>query len=128
MQQVQGCLGPFLKDLGISSLLVGAPKYLLYCLQSVLNAAARLLCNRRKYDHVTRSSVMLYAGSQFPFDLFSRSACWSTSRSMGQRLGICATIVRRRIRPLRGYDFDYSMITITITGLELPTDYTWTIL
>src|SRR6218665_3556208 len=36
-----------------NSLLVGAPKYLLDCLQSVLNAAARLLCNRRKYDHVT---------------------------------------------------------------------------
>src|SRR6218665_1806127 len=30
-----------------------APKYLLDCLQSVFNAAARLLCNRRKYDHVT---------------------------------------------------------------------------
>src|SRR6218665_2726795 len=36
-----------------NSLLVGAPKYFLDCLQSVLNAAARLLCNRRKYDHVT---------------------------------------------------------------------------
>src|SRR6218665_1731789 len=53
-----------------NSLLVGAHKYLLDCLQSVLNAAARLLCNRRKYDHVT------------------------TSRFMGQRLGICAPIVR----------------------------------
>src|SRR6218665_4099610 len=78
------------------SLLVGAPKYLLDCLQSVLNAAARLLCNRRKYDHVTPF---------LPFESSSRSACWSTSRFMGQRLGICATIVRRRIRPLRGYDF-----------------------
>src|SRR6218665_916290 len=36
-----------------NSLLVGAPKYLLDCLKAVLNAAARLLCNRRKYDHVT---------------------------------------------------------------------------
>src|SRR6218665_4152470 len=36
-----------------NSLLVGAPKYLVDCLQSVLNAAVRLLCNRRKYDHVT---------------------------------------------------------------------------
>src|SRR6218665_622299 len=36
-----------------NSLLVGGPKYLLDCLQSVLNAAARLLCNRRKYDHIT---------------------------------------------------------------------------
>src|SRR6218665_1589019 len=36
-----------------NSLLVGAPKRLLDCLQSVLNAAARLQCNRRKYDHIT---------------------------------------------------------------------------
>src|SRR6218665_1600096 len=36
-----------------NSLLVGAPKRLLDCLKSVLNAAARLLCNRRKYDHIT---------------------------------------------------------------------------
>src|SRR6218665_667943 len=28
-------------------------KRLLDCLQSVLKAAARLLCNRRKYDHIT---------------------------------------------------------------------------
>src|SRR6218665_3427815 len=39
-----------------------------------------------------RSSVMFYTGFQFPFELSSRSACWSTSRFMGQRLGICATI------------------------------------
>src|SRR6218665_2304114 len=36
-----------------NSLLVGASKCLLDCLQSVLNAAARLLCNRKKYDHIT---------------------------------------------------------------------------
>src|SRR6218665_4214608 len=35
------------------SLLVDTPKCLVDCLQSVLNAAPRLLCNRRKYDHVT---------------------------------------------------------------------------
>src|SRR6218665_2424399 len=34
------------------SLLVGVPKCLLDCLQSILNAATRLLCNRRKYNHV----------------------------------------------------------------------------
>jgi hypothetical protein len=36
-----------------NSLLAGAPKYLHDRLQSVLNAAARLVCYRRKYDHVT---------------------------------------------------------------------------
>src|SRR6218665_678120 len=36
-----------------NSLLAGAPACLLDGLQSVLNAAARLICNRRKYDHVT---------------------------------------------------------------------------
>src|SRR6218665_724857 len=38
---------------GCNRLLVGAPKRLLDCLQSVLNVAATLLCNRRRYDHVT---------------------------------------------------------------------------
>src|SRR6218665_1932910 len=36
-----------------NSPLAGAPKCLLDRLQSVLNSAARLVCNRRKYDHVT---------------------------------------------------------------------------
>src|SRR5688572_14248731 len=36
-----------------NSLLAGAPKHLLDRLQSVLNSAAKLVCNRRKYDHVT---------------------------------------------------------------------------
>src|SRR6218665_3847007 len=34
-------------------LLAGAPASLLDGLQSVSNAAARLICNRRKYDHIT---------------------------------------------------------------------------
>src|SRR6218665_1746114 len=34
-----------------------------------------------------RSSVMFYTGFKFPFELSSRSACLSTSRFMGQRLG-----------------------------------------
>ena len=49
---------------------------------------------------------MLYTGSQFPFESSLRSVYWSTSRFMELRLGICATIVRWRIRPLRVYDFD----------------------
>src|SRR6218665_1627090 len=66
------------------------------------------------------SSVMFYTGFQFPFELNSRSACWSTSRFKGQRLGICATIVRRRIRPLRGYDFDRRIIaTFLLDGRRL---------
>jgi len=46
-----------------NSLLVGTPKSkcLLDCLQSVLNTAARLLCNRRKYDHRIGNQV-LYSG------------------------------------------------------------------
>src|SRR6218665_474628 len=36
-----------------NSLLAGPPACLLDGLQSVLNAAARLICNRRKHDHVT---------------------------------------------------------------------------
>src|SRR6218665_1016444 len=36
-----------------NSLFAGAPACLLDGFQSVLNAAARLICNRRKHDHVT---------------------------------------------------------------------------
>src|SRR6218665_3273557 len=95
-----------------NSLLVGAPKYLLDCLQSVLNAVLGCCAIGENTTTSRRSFVMFYTGFQFPFELSSRSACWSTSRFMGRRLGICATIVRRRIRPLRGYDFDRQIITI----------------
>src|SRR6218665_3965944 len=61
-----------------------AYRCLLYCLQFVLKAAAITL---------HRSSVMFYDGSQFLFESSLRSAYWSTSRFMGPRLGICATIV-----------------------------------
>src|SRR6218665_1222436 len=37
----------------LCSLLMTSPSKFYISLQSVLNAAARLLCNRRKYDHVT---------------------------------------------------------------------------
>ena len=36
-----------------STVLAGLPSHLLNRLQSVLNAAARLVCHARKYDHVT---------------------------------------------------------------------------
>src|SRR6218665_3655928 len=49
-----------------------------------------------------RSSVMFYTGSQFLFASSLRSVCCCTSRFMGLRLGTCASIVRRRIHPLRG--------------------------
>src|SRR6218665_16988 len=43
-----------------NSLLAGAPACLLDGLQSVFNAAARLICNRRKYDHVTSFRDVLH--------------------------------------------------------------------
>src|SRR6218665_1136644 len=49
-----------------------------------------------------RSSVMFYTGSKFLFASSLRSVCWCTSRFMGLHLGTCASIVRRRIHPLRG--------------------------
>src|SRR6218665_1886677 len=89
-----------------NSLLVGAPKYLLDC-----NPSSTLLlgCCATGENTIAlhRSFVMFYIGSQFLFESRLRSAYWSTSRFMGPRLGICATIiVRRHIRPLRVYDFD----------------------
>src|SRR6218665_1069422 len=45
--------GRLLSLLGWTAATAGAPECLLDGLQSVLNAAARLICNRRKYDHIT---------------------------------------------------------------------------
>src|SRR6218665_3533621 len=44
---------PLLSLRGWTATTAGKPACLLDGLQSVLNAAARLICNRRKYDHVT---------------------------------------------------------------------------
>ena len=46
-----GCL--IQKIVNASAVLAGLPSHLLNRLQSVLNAAARLVCRARKYDHVT---------------------------------------------------------------------------
>src|SRR6218665_2721727 len=96
------------------------PKCLQDCLQSVLNAAAMLLCNRRKYDHVAPLVLdgLQYTGSKFLFESSLRSAYWSTNRFMGPRLGFCATIVRRRIRPNPVNDFDRRKSAIFI-GVNL---------
>src|SRR6218665_1218075 len=73
-----------------NSLLVGAPNSWIAC---NLSSMPLLGCCAIGENTTTsrRSSVMFYTGFQFPFELSSRSACWSTSRFMGQRLGICAT-------------------------------------
>src|SRR6218665_3844969 len=46
-------LSPLLSLRGWTATTTCSPASLLDGLQSVLNAAARLVCNRRKYDHVT---------------------------------------------------------------------------
>ena len=76
--------------------------------QSLCKRRLKPLCPTQKAKMKRRSEVSYtpFLSLTFPFEWSSRSACWSTSRFMGQRLGICMTIVRRRIRPLRGYDFD----------------------
>src|SRR6218665_1839471 len=56
----------------------GAPACLLDGLQSVFNAAARLICNRRKYDHITRSSVMFSTGCRY-HSASSTSSAYSSS-------------------------------------------------
>src|SRR6218665_3479195 len=50
-----------------NSLLAGAPACLLDRLQSVINAAARLICNKRKYDHVTPLLRDVLHGLPVPF-------------------------------------------------------------
>src|SRR6218665_930696 len=57
-----------------NSLLVGAPKDLLDCLKSVLNAAAIGCCaTGENAIMLHRSSVMFYTGSQFPFESSSHT-------------------------------------------------------
>src|SRR6218665_3376276 len=46
-------LSPLLSLLRWTTATACSPACLLHGLQSVLNAAAKLICNRRKYDHVT---------------------------------------------------------------------------
>jgi len=56
-----------------NSLLAGTPKCLLDRLQSVLNSAAKLVCNRRKYDHVTPLLRDRYTGFRCLFMVLRRT-------------------------------------------------------
>ena len=46
------------------------------------NAAARLVSNVAKYDHITPTLVELYIGSQFGLGSISRQQCLLISASM----------------------------------------------
>ena len=92
-----------------NSLLVGTPKCLLDCLQSVLNAAARLLCNRRKYDHVTPLLRDVLHWLPVPLRIEFK-ICLLVYKSLHGAAPeyICATTVSGRIPPLPGCDSDRS--------------------
>src|SRR6218665_1654848 len=80
-----------------NSLLAGAPACLLDGLQSVFNAAARLICNRRKYDHVT---LLLHASST--------STVYSSSYHFTELLqSTCAIAASGLIPPRLGYVYDH---------------------
>src|SRR6218665_3617599 len=91
-----------------NSLLVGEPKTSVSWIACNPPSTPLLGCCATGENTITLhcSSLMFYTSSQFLFESSLRSAYWSTSRFMGPRLGICATIVWRRICPLRVYDFD----------------------
>src|SRR6218665_979862 len=99
----------------------GAPKYLRDAIRLSTSASSLRLLR----SWTGGSSLSLGLGQPWPYldpfpllsflfgiafhpqrVLLCQQDCWSTSRFMGQRLSIYATIVWRRIRPLRGYDFD----------------------
>ena len=61
-----------------NSVLVGVPAYLLRRLQSVLNAAARLIFHLKRSDRITDALVSLHwlRGSRSAYN--TRSPCWPT--------------------------------------------------
>src|SRR6218665_706858 len=85
-----------------NNLMIGSPNRLLDCLQSVLHAAARWLCNRRKYDHVT---PLLRDGLYwFPVPLrIEYKVCLLVYKSLhGARLGTCAITASKHTRGFGG--------------------------
>jgi len=70
-------------------------------MQSVLNAAARLLCNRRKYDHVTPLLSDVLHWLPIPLGI-EYKVCLLVDKSLhGAAPGYL-----RHTHLLRGYDFD----------------------
>ena len=80
-------------------LLIGEPNRHLDCLQFVINAAPRLLCNCRNYDRVT--PLLRGVLRWLPFHIESLLASIQIASS---RLGTCAITASRHTHLLRGYD------------------------
>src|SRR6218665_4207403 len=81
-----------------NSLLAGAPACLLDGLQSVLNVAARLICNMRKYDHVTPLlRDVLYSSSYHFTELLLSTCAIDAPGLIPPRLGYVYDHLRRPI-------------------------------
>ena len=88
------------------SLLASAPACLLDGLQSVLNAAARLICNRRKYDRVTPLLRDVFHWLPVPFRIEYK--LYSSSYHFTELLqSTCAIAALGLIPPRLGYIYDH---------------------
>ena len=93
-----------------SAVLAGLPSHLLNRLQSVLNAAARLVCRARKYDHAT------YVVSAPGHALVTGSDCcsdwpyWLSAVVTTRRLRISLTSSIGLTR--RNHGIDYALVPV----------------
>src|SRR6218665_3424420 len=99
-------LGPRRVD-RYKSLLAGAPACLLDGLQSVLNAAARLICNRGSMTTSHRSSAMFSTGCQ-SHSASSTSSVFSSFNHYTELLqSTCAISALGHVPPRLGYVYDH---------------------
>ena len=91
-----------------TSLLAGAPACLLDGLQSVLNATARLICNRRKYDHITRLLRDVLHWLPVPFRIEYKLCLLVFHYHLMEPLqSTCAIAAPGFIPPRPGYSYDH---------------------
>ena len=88
-----------------SAVLAGLPSHLLNRLQSVLNAAARLVCRALKYDHVTHLLRDLH-WLRVP----ERIQYWLSAVATARRLRISLTSFIGLTR--RNHDIDYGPVPV----------------
>src|SRR6218665_1733221 len=99
-----------------NSLLAGAPACLLNGLQSVLNADARLICNRRKFYHITPLLRDVPTGCQ-SHSASSTSSVYSSFFHFTELLqSTCAIAAPGLIPPRPDYGYDHGRGLITVCG------------
>src|SRR6218665_3863509 len=90
-----------------NSLLAGGPACLLDGLQSVLNATTRLICNRRKHDHVAPLLRDVLDWLPVPFRIEYKLCLLVFLSLHGAPQSTCAVAALGLIPPRLGYVYDH---------------------